>query len=377
MTGKHLHIVSFDVPLPADYGGVIDVFYKIKSLQQAGWEITLHCFSYGREEDETLGKYCKDVHYYTRKTGLTKILSPLPYIVATRDDETLLTNLLKDESPILFEGLHTTFHLRNPALSQRCTIVRTHNIEHVYYRALASKEKHPLKRFYYLSEAAKLEKYESVLNRSSLIAAIAQHEQKYFDRVYGSKSFLLPPFHEGDSISSLPGIGKFALYHGNLSINENKQSALFLIEQVFSRINYPLIIAGHQPGNLLKQKVRNYPSIILEENPTAERMSLLQQQAHVHVLPTFQSTGIKLKLISALFNGRHVLVNDKMLEGTMLKSACVTANTAEEWKTQILRLAEVAFTEDFIEKRRAILSTAYSNGDNAANLTEKILTYIR
>lgn len=365
------------MPLPADYGGVIDVFYKIKSLQQAGWEITLHCFSYGREEDATLEHYCKNVHYYTRKTGLSKILSPLPYIVATRDDDSLLSNLLKDESPILFEGLHTTFHLRNPALSQRCTIVRTHNIEHVYYRALANKEKHLLKRFYFLSEAAKLEKYEAVLHRSALIAAIAQHEQKYFESVYGSKSFLLPPFHDADNVSSLPGTGKFALYHGNLSINENKQSALFLIDQVFSKINYPLIIAGHQPSNLLKQKVRNYPHIILEENPTAERMALLQQQAHVHVLPTFQSTGIKLKLISALFNGRHVLVNDEMLEGTTLQPACVIANTAEKWRSEILRLAEVNFTEDLIEKRRALLSTAYSNSNNAIVLTEKILTYIR
>ena len=28
----HLHIVSFNVPLPADYGGIIDVFYRLKSL---------------------------------------------------------------------------------------------------------------------------------------------------------------------------------------------------------------------------------------------------------------------------------------------------------------------------------------------------------
>ena len=27
-----VHIVSFNVPYPADYGGVIDVFYKLKSL---------------------------------------------------------------------------------------------------------------------------------------------------------------------------------------------------------------------------------------------------------------------------------------------------------------------------------------------------------
>ena len=29
---KEVHIVSFDVPYPPNYGGVIDVFYKIKTL---------------------------------------------------------------------------------------------------------------------------------------------------------------------------------------------------------------------------------------------------------------------------------------------------------------------------------------------------------
>ena len=32
----HLHIVSFNVPWPADYGGVIDVNYRIKALWASG-----------------------------------------------------------------------------------------------------------------------------------------------------------------------------------------------------------------------------------------------------------------------------------------------------------------------------------------------------
>ena len=30
-----LHIVCFDVPFPATYGGVMDVFYKIRSLSES------------------------------------------------------------------------------------------------------------------------------------------------------------------------------------------------------------------------------------------------------------------------------------------------------------------------------------------------------
>ena len=43
---KHLHVISFDVPVPANYGGVIDVYYKLKALHLQGVKIHLHCFEY-------------------------------------------------------------------------------------------------------------------------------------------------------------------------------------------------------------------------------------------------------------------------------------------------------------------------------------------
>jgi hypothetical protein len=51
---KHLHIVCLDIPYPADYGGVVDLFYKIKSLHQLGVKIHLHCFTKDREPQDEL-----------------------------------------------------------------------------------------------------------------------------------------------------------------------------------------------------------------------------------------------------------------------------------------------------------------------------------
>jgi len=65
---KHLHIISFDIPFPANYGGVIDVFYKIKNLANAGIKIHLHCFEYGdRKHSSELESICYRVYYYPRK----------------------------------------------------------------------------------------------------------------------------------------------------------------------------------------------------------------------------------------------------------------------------------------------------------------------
>ena len=82
MRKKQLHIVSFDVPFPANYGGVIDVFYKIKSLHQEGVGVILHCFHYGRKKSEELESLCEKVYYYQRKMNWLGVFSKRPLLCA-------------------------------------------------------------------------------------------------------------------------------------------------------------------------------------------------------------------------------------------------------------------------------------------------------
>src|SRR5690606_3785580 len=133
----HLHIISFDVPYPANYGGVIDVFFKVKALVSLGVKVHLHCFEYGRKPSAELEELCEEVYYYHRKTTRGYLFRRRPFIVVTRSSEELMQRLLKDDHPILFEGLHTCFYLADERLVDRFKIVRTHNIEHDYYRNLA------------------------------------------------------------------------------------------------------------------------------------------------------------------------------------------------------------------------------------------------
>ena len=53
-----INIVSFDIPYPPDYGGVIDIYYKIKALNSVGIKIYLHCFYYGRKRSFRLESIC-------------------------------------------------------------------------------------------------------------------------------------------------------------------------------------------------------------------------------------------------------------------------------------------------------------------------------
>ena len=144
-----LHLIAFDIPYPANYGGVIDIFYKIKSLHKQGIQVILHAYQYGREQSDVLNKYCHQVYYYKRKTFRNPFYSNLPYIVASRNSSELLENLLAIDAPILFDGLHCCYYLSHPELKTRFKMVRTHNIEHDYYSSLEEVESNFFKKYFF------------------------------------------------------------------------------------------------------------------------------------------------------------------------------------------------------------------------------------
>lgn len=367
---NHLHIVTLNVPYPPDYGGMIDSYYRIKTLHDLGVKIHLHCFEYGRKPSIELNRICETIHYYPRKTGFWRQLSMVPYVISSRKSVQLLDNLTKDHFPILFDGLHTTCFIDHPSLANRIKLVRVHNIEHKYYRTLARFESNPFKKIYFLFESIKLKRYESILDKADSIIAISVDEQIYFSRRYG-KSIFISPFHPYESASILPGKGEYVLYHGDLSISENDKLVHLLIAHVFSKVSFPCIIAGRNPSKHLRTSVSCLKNVSLIENPTADDMNELIANAQVHLLPVLENNGLKLKLLLALFGGRHCVVNDQMVEGTYLHEICHIANTYEEMVNKIHSLMEQPFTSEMIEKRQQILKLHYDNTVNAGSIIEE------
>lgn len=370
MTENHLHVIAFDVPYPANYGGVIDVFYRVKALSEAGVKVHLHCFEYGRGEQEILNR-CHEVKYYKRDTSFGKQLSLTPFIVNSRKSEALVLDLLKDDYPILCEGLHTTAVLLDKRLRNRKVFVRTHNVEHDYYNGLAEVERCGWKRLFYHVEAWKLGRYEPVLKNAAGIFAISQKDADYFKQYYNNVT-LVPGFSATDSVCSETGRGEYVLYHGNLSVRENEDAAKWLIENVFAELDLHCIVSGLNPSDKLKKLVDTYTNVTLMANPDDAEMIDLLRQAQVNILVTNQPTGLKLKLLNALYNGRFCLVNSDMVKGTSLDTLCVVADEPKQIIAEIKRLMEEDFTEDDIEERDARMRQLYDNEANALKIVEAI-----
>jgi hypothetical protein len=361
--------VCLDVPYPPDYGGVFDLFYKIKTLHKLGIKIHLHCFEYGRGQQDELKKYCENIFYYKRNTLMNGTLLKIPYIVSSRISSKLLKNLLKDEYPILLEGIHCTYYLYHGELNSRKVLVRLHNVEFEYYRQLAKSANHFFKKMYYVLESKLLKKYEKSIAQKARLVAVNQKDVRTYQRVFNATDLkFLPVFLPFNAVASQTGKGDFCLYHGNLSVAENEKAVLWLLQNVFLNLNVPLIIAGKNPSRLLQNEIQKNKNAELISNPSHKKMEELIRDAHIHLLPSFNSTGIKIKLLHALFTGRFIITNHSSVQDTGLESLCDRAEGARDYIGLINQLFQVSFTEKEIEKRKKILLPIFDKEKNARQL---------
>ncbi|HOO99673.1 MAG TPA: glycosyltransferase family 1 protein [Bacteroidales bacterium] len=365
-----LHIITLNVPYPPDYGGMIDSFHRIRVLKNLGAGIHLHCFEYGREQSSELISLCKSVSYYKRNMSFGRQFSLKPFIVVSRTSPKLHSNLLNDDHPILFDGLHTTDLLCHPDLSNRIKIVRVHNIEHEYYNSMSRQAGSLIRNIYFNIESARLKRYESVLKNADMILTLSGHDQHYFGTVYGNAE-LIYPFHQYDVPENKEGSGDYLLWHGDLSVKENSIVAEYLVEKIFPEIPCTCIIAGKQPSGLLIRKAGKHSNIRIIANPSGPVMSELIRDAHINILIALSTHGMKLKLLNSLFAGRHCLVNSNLVFSTGLAKACHVRDSAEDIIRTAKQLMKQPFDAEMKTERSALLEP-FSNRFNGIRLMKLI-----
>lgn len=373
---KHLHIISLTVPYPPNYGGVIDLFWKLPALQQHGVQIHLHCFLYNREPAPELEQYCYKVHYYNRKKGFWYLFSQLPFIVKTRINDELVTNLLQNDYPILFEGVHTTGLLLDERLQKRTTILRLHNVEHEYYAQLANHSKNIFKKWYTQWEAKKLKSYEKLTAKKfNHIFAVSQKDADTYKQLYGINNVsYLPLFipEQWQQESKIP-VGSFCLYHGDLSVSTNASVAEWLLTEIFSKVNIPLVIAGKNPSPQLVHLAHVQNHTCMVANPSNTEMHDLIARAQLNILPSKGTAGIKLKLINALYNGKYCLVNSETVLGTGLQDLCVVCDDKETMLKKLQHYFNSNFSQQTMDERKQKLNEIFNNTTSAQKVIEYII----
>ncbi|SCY02403.1 hypothetical protein SAMN02927903_00555 [Flavobacterium caeni] len=371
MPSQPLHIVSFDNPYPPVYGGVIDVFFKLKALHAIGFEIYLHCFVDQLPVDTTeLEKYTTRLYWYPRSKNVLKLLASTPFSVGSRYHESIVGNIASVDAPVLFEGLQPTFVLRKHALAGQKKFLRLMNIESDYYGGLSGSERNLIKKVLYGFESRKYVRYQKTMADFENVFTLSVHETDYVAQRYGNAVYV-PVFHGNTRVASLSEFGDYAFYNGDLRLADNQRAALFLIDVFRALPDIKLVIASDHGKRLIERAIGDASNIEHTTIRDAKHFDELMAGAHVCVMLSFQQSGTKLKAVNALYKSRHCLINANMIDDPGVRGLCTMASTKSEFIGAVKRLSEVPYRDS--ENRQKVLDAVLNDQKNAQKLAEMIV----
>lgn len=365
MSGHDLHIVSFAVPLPARYGGAIDVWHRLRALHASGIRIRLHCFIYDSFQPQAqLHEVAAQVYYYPRVIWPAMFEAGQPYIVTSRKSPELLKRLSQDHVPILFEGIHTTGFAGE--LHDRIQLLRSHNVEHEYYNELADRTK-GMRSLMYRRESVCLSDYEkAIAGHFDAVLAISPQDQKWYAH-HGGKAVFLPPFHGENMVDIHPGRGDYVLYQGDLSLEINQDAVLDVLRQIKDLSDIPIVIAGRSGQKDFENRLSAYPNVRRKADVSDEEMHSIISGAQVILIHSLHGSGMKLKFFPALYRGRFVAATNAIRTGTQLDNA-ITWYEPDGAANVIRELWPLAYTESLVSKRAAILDTLPDDLEKAGEI---------
>lgn len=369
MQKKELHIISFENPFPPDFGGVIDVFYKVKALNSLGFTIYLHCYYEDRNEvSPELKAITEKVYLYKKNKNPLFVFSKYPLPVICRYDKRLIQNIMKHDAPILFEGLHSTMVLRKAKLDNK-KYLRLHNIESNFYSGMSKSETNLIKKVLYYFVARKYLDYQKTIADFDYTFTLSHYELEEARKLTGNCSYV-PVFHGNEANRQFSEFGDYAFYHGDLRLADNKRAAEFLIA-VFREIpDYSLIIASSNGKQFVESKIKELPNVKFVEIESEKHLDGLLANAHVNAMLSFQESGTKLKVINSLFKSRFCLVNRNMVDDAELLSLCETAEDKEEFIEKIKALKDTPYRQNVT--RNQVLRHVLNDKENAKQIEQKL-----
>ena len=314
------------------------------------------------EKSNELSEICDKVYYYERNKSLITFFNH-PYIVKSRAVKLLYENLNKDDYQSIWRSYYSIY---SSFPQKECS---RHTIWVEYYKNLHKSEKNIEK--YFWIESRRLKIYEKKIYKGQKAFAISEADRAKLN-LLGGNTTLLNPFHANKFFNEKVESSDFALYHGNLNINDNENAALFFID-LFKSIPNQLVIAGLNPSNKLKSKIAKISNIQLIESPHQDELKKLIANAKLNLFFSNHSSGVKLKLINALFNANHCLIGKEFVVNDDFKHVCTVVGQ-HEWKEKILKLFKTPFDKNSLEKRNRVLMK-YSNDSNLNTLCEVIFNW--
>jgi glycosyltransferase involved in cell wall biosynthesis len=259
-----------------------------------------------------------------------------------------LSRLLSDESfdLVQLEGPYVGHYLDTIRSASNAKVsFRAHNVEHMIWKRKASNEHFLLKRWYFVSMASRLKRFETdVINRTDCLVTISPLDLEYFKKRGAIQPAIVMPTGlslEDYQLTPLPSDSSM-FYIGALDWLPNQEGLKWFLENVFDGLceeipNMQFHIAGRNAPASFEILMKHDHIIYHGEVGNARDF---MQSYRVMVAPLLTGSGIRIKILEAMALGRPVVTTPIGIEGIQAQpdKHVLVSKEPDVFKQQVVRL---------------------------------------
>lgn len=391
MSSQKLTLICQEMPFPANHGGVVDMLRRIQTLSRLGVQLLIVCWHHdprstvAQDSVEVLRKYAREVIVLPYRRGLFQRLSifskylQYPAPVCSRwissAEEQMVAERIIAFAPqfIMQDGLMSGYLSRKMSDALNIPLlVRSHNIEHLYWRKqlkLAKPGLDWIKCFFRLTGVYRFE--VQGLKKAYRFFDISSDDLQYWTSQGFNNGTLLPPlvdFSSAEETNLLSNQEPFDLvFVGNLRMPNNVDAVCWLVdlvvphfEQTYGR-KLKVLIAGSAPtATIVAMANSNKFSLLANFSSLAEVLA----QGRLLVNPMQDGSGVALKTVDMLMTGKCVLSTRQGVAGLPdeVKSCVVIADDVAHFSANIFHFLNETDNTERAEHQKQIARTVFGDG---------------
>lgn len=335
-------VVSGFVPYPANFGGALDVWERIKGLTALGHEVDLIATDKNnptKEQIEEIELYAKNFYFTRRKNEIKQLFAKLPLQFLSRKD---LASIKINQSYdlVILESEFCWPITLNTSITYNKIVVRVHNIESHYFKMLGNSSSSLKEKVYYKIEVAKIKQFTpSVFNKVDRLWFISKDDLQAMN--YTSKSVFMPYPINDEFVIPTEKKDTNVVFMGSLFMQNNLYGLQWYLKHVHPILvkdlpNYHFYIIGSlkDQNNTITSSLSNIKQATLIVN--TPNLETYYNKAQVFVNPMFHGSGVKVKSVNALVNGLPLVSTKTGAEGIGLdESMYYHAETAQDFIREI------------------------------------------
>lgn len=370
MALKKILVVAGDFVYPPNHGGRVDMWNRILTLHDMGFCIHLVCTVKERPEEKNIRVVLEKVQKLDlvhRKNRIIDMIHSYPLQIVSRK-KLATVELEKSYDYLLLEGTYVYAILFNPELHVKHKLLRMHNDEATYFKALSEADSSPLRKFYYWIESKKFRNIDSeIINRVHNVLFISYEEMMEYTRRFSNIHGCFLPASVRLNFKKRPRKNHTALLVASFFMRNNQEAITYYLKEIHPLIkipDYQIIIAGNSRGESIEwltQIADQYPNVHVYDSP--EDLQPLYEKASVFLNTMLHGAGVKLKTINAIVEGLPVVSTSTGNEGTGLRvgKEILVEDDHESFAKSVTNiLMDSSKAEYFVESAQRYIAARYN-----------------